>query len=285
MKNIHCDTCNTDIRYNNWSRHLKSKKHKSHSIQEVSSEYPVGIQKVSGEVSSKEDFKCELCNSVFTKKNNLYRHKKNRCPKVKCLKEEIERQRKELEIKEQQLINNTTYNNNTTNNTTTTNTNSHNTLNNTNNNIININIYGEEKHDMLDTEFLKQLSFHKDNMKLKMSSVLDKLYIENENNHNVEITNLNGKYCKVLTEQNKWDILPLDRVLNYRMYNSVSKIINDIHKNNLPNDVILSTIDGMTKYQKYISHNEKLNKVEKKCFKEIKEDHKLKLYNLKNKTE
>ena len=230
----------------------------------------------------KEDFygKCKFCNRHFKKQQSLSRHQLNYCKKKVNIQEEITKKEKELnDLK--QIINNTT-NNNTTNNS---NNNSHNTMNVTNNNTININNYGSEDYSSLDKEFLKKLSLYHDNIKYKMMTVLDKVYLENKDNHNVIVSSKDGNHCKILNDNKEWETTNIDKVLDYRMYNSVEELIRSTTRNHrdLKGDILNNTLNGMNKYQKYIEDkNEKLNKKDKKDFNDIREDHKLKLYNLKN---
>ena len=68
------------------------------------------------------------------------------------------------------------------------------------------------------------------------------------------------------------------------MYNSVVNIIKSVNRNNevLDANTINKTMNNINKYQNYIEENKSIdiNKKDKKEFEYIREDHKIKLYNL-----
>ena len=310
--NRECKICNKVIKYDtHWNRHLKSKRHiklseniqeHPNNIQSTSSPHPNNIQTTSSPHPNNIQYpkqtesygSCEYCNKVFKYQQGLSKHMLYRCKVKKKIdkeeKERLEKEKREKKLEEEikslkQTINNIT-NNNSHNNT---NTNSHNTMNldnkRINNNHITINNYGNEDYSSLDKEFLKKLSLLGSNVKEKMIRTLDKLYIENKSNHNVKVSNLrDSSYCEILKEEEQWEKEKLDKVLDYRMYNSVRNIIKSISSNNEDLDVntINKTMNNINKYQQYIEESKsiELPKKDKKEFEYIREDHKIKLYNL-----
>jgi len=311
--NRECKICNKTIKHEtSWYKHLKSKRHiklsnnntittqEQHNNNTTTTQEQHNNNTITTQVSNQSEIygECKFCDKVFKKQQSLSRHMLKYCS-VKKEMEEQQRIKEELmkkdeEIKElKQIINNTTNNNtNNTNNTShshnNTNTNSHNTMNLDNkkiNNHITINNYGKEDYSSLDKEFLKKLSLLGNNVKQKLITTLDKLYIENKSNHNVKVTNLrDSSYCEVYKEEEKWEKEKLDKVLDYRMYNSVMNIIKSINKNNEELDVntIRKTMNNINKYQLYIEESKDIDidKKDKKEFEYIREDHKIKLYNL-----
>ena len=300
--NRECKVCNKVLKYEtNWNRHLKSKRHIKLSEKEPTGTKmePTGtkielLEKyLDNEINN--NFNCKYCDKSFKHKKSKIRHEKYRCKKKCRENERIEREKKleeenkllreELKQVKQVITNNNTNNDNSTN----TNTNSHNTMNldnkRINNNHITINNYGNEDYSSLDKEFLKKLSLLGNNVKEKMIRTLDKLYIENKSNHNVKVSNLrDSSYCEILKEEEQWEKEKLDKVLDYRMYNSVRNIIKSISSNNEDLDVntINKTMNNINKYQQYIEESKsiELPKKDKKEFEYIREDHKIKLYNL-----
>jgi len=287
--NKECIYCNKVIKYDtSWYKHLNGKRHlknldEYNNIQRTSREHPENIQRTSREhpnniqrtsrehpeniqeILNKKQEKvygnCKYCNKSFKYQQGLSKHQLYRC--------------KYKNVISQNIINNTT--NNTTNN---------NTMNIDNKRIININNYGSEDYSSIDKEFLKKLSLYGNDVKKKIISTLDKLYIENNTNHNVVVSNIDGNYCKVYNEDDKWELEKLDKVLDYRMYNSVLNIIRSVSKNSndLESVIINKTMNNINKYQKYIEDNKELDidKKDKRDFEYIREDHKIKLYNLNN---
>ena len=312
--NRECKICNKVIKYDtHWNRHLKSKRHiklseniqeHPNNIQSTSSPHPNNIQTTSSPHPNNIQYpkqtepygSCEYCNKVFKYQQGLSKHMLYRCKVKKKIdkeeKERLEKEKREKKLEEEikslkQTINNITNNTNNSNNNT--NTNSHNTMNldnkRINNNHITINNYGNEDYSSLDKEFLKKLSLLGSNVKEKMIRTLDKLYIENKSNHNVKVSNLrDSSYCEILKEEEQWEKEKLDKVLDYRMYNSVRNIIKSISSNNEDLDVntINKTMNNINKYQQYIEESKsiELPKKDKKEFEYIREDHKIKLYNL-----
>jgi hypothetical protein len=256
-----CKYCNFNSKLKgDYSRHLKTKKHMRNvcesgvGIQQVSNRYPIGIQEVSNkypigiqEVSSKypvtvkssktHPFVCNLCNTQFTKKNNLYRHQKNRCKNnISQLNSDIETAKKEL-MKEYKLvpikdydknvINNSNNNNNNNNNTTNNITNINNNNNITNNNIFQINTFGNE-----DMSFLTE----KDKIEIlecKRNGVLElvKRVYSQDNNKNFYVKNYRDKLAIVITEDNKIKHMDLDDLSSRIAYK------NSIHMNNFYEEV------------------------------------------------
>ena len=295
--NKECIYCNKVIKYDTyWCKHLLTKRHLKNvekynnntittqeqhknntrttqeqhnnntiTTQEHPQEHQVNIQITSIENQKKIYGHCKYCNKSFSKQQSLSRHQLKYCN----IKKNIENNNKM-----KQIINHTTNNNNTTNNT----------MNINNKNIINVNYYGSEDYSLLDKKFLYKLSLYGNDVKKKIISTLDKLYIENNTNHNVVVSNIDGNYCKVYNEDDKWELEKLDKVLDYRMYNSVLNIIRSVSKNSndLESVIINKTMNNINKYQKYIEENKELDidKKDKRDFEYIREDHKIKLYNL-----
>ena len=314
--NRECKICNKTIKHEtSWYKHLKSKRHiklsnnntittqEQHNNNTTTTQEQHNNNTITTQDTNQAEIygECKFCDKVFKKQQSLSRHMLKYCPVKKKMEEQQkkreEEQRKieeETKLKEEikelkQTINNITNNtNNTNNNTNNTNTNSHNTMNLDNkkiNNHITINNYGKEDYSSLDKEFLKKLSLLGSNVKEKMIRTLDKLYIENKSNHNVKVSNLrDNSYCEILKEEEKWQKEKLDKVLDYRMYNSVRNIIKSISSNNEDLDVntINKTMNNINKYQQYIEESKsiELPKKDKKEFEYIREDHKIKLYNL-----
>jgi len=303
--NRECKICNKTIKHEtSWYKHLKSKRHiklsnnntittqEQHNNNTTTTQEQHNNNTITTQVSNQSEIygECKFCDKVFKKQQSLSRHMLKYC----SVKKEMEEQqrikeeliRKDEEIKElKQTINNITNNTNTNNNNT--NTNSHNTMNLDNKKINNIHIhnYGKEDYSALDKEFLMKLSLLGNNIKEKMIRTLDKLYIENKSNHNVKVSNLrDNSYCEILKEEEKWQKEKLDKVLDYRMYNSVVNIIKSVNRNNevLDANTINKTMNNINKYQNYIEENKSIdiNKKDKKEFEYIREDHKIKLYNL-----
>jgi len=313
--NRECKVCNKVLKYEtNWNRHLKSKRHIKlsentsnisqpyhNNITNISQPYHNNITNISQpyhnipqQQNQPEIYgRCKYCDKGFSRQPNLSRHEKNYCSVKKEIDRKNERIEREKKLEEEnkllreelkqvkQVI--------TNNNTNNTNTNSHNTMNldnkRINNNHITINNYGNEDYSSLDKEFLKKLSLLGSNVKEKMIRTLDKLYIENKSNHNVKVSNLrDSSYCEILKEEEQWEKEKLDKVLDYRMYNSVRNIIKSISSNNEDLDVntINKTMNNINKYQQYIEESKsiELPKKDKKEFEYIREDHKIKLYNL-----
>jgi len=278
--NKECKLCNKVLKHkSSWDRHLKSKRHiqlsNNNTIttqeQHNNNTRTTQEQHNNNTITTQEHPKkvygyCKYCNKSFSKQQSLSRHQLKYC-KIK---------------NNNNIINNTintTTNNNTTNNNI-------NTMNIDNKRIININNYGSEDYSSIDKQFLKKLSLYDNDVKRKLISTLDKLYIENNTNHNVVVSNIDGNYCKVYNEDDKWELEKLDKVLDYRMYNSVLNIIRSVSKNSndLESVIINKTMNNINKYQKYIEENKELDidKKDKRDFEYIREDHKIKLYNLNN---
>ena len=143
MTQYECRTCSyKTMREFNYSRHLKSKKHKrNHKNQGTLGTVRVPPKnsgpppknsgpppKNSGpppkstgllpKSCDPERLECQFCQRKFTRSDNLHRHKESRCPIAKSKVEQLEKTIEKLEASQSQIITNS---NNTTNNNTTTN--------------------------------------------------------------------------------------------------------------------------------------------------------------------
>ncbi len=327
--NRECKICNKVIKHEtSWDKHLKSKRHiklsentiitpqehhnntigtpqEHHNNTMTSQNNTIKTPCIQNQTEIYG--KCKYCDKGFKRQQHLSRHEKSYCPvkrqideeerkiqEQKRLEEENKILREELKQMKQVITNNTNNTNNINNTNNNTNTNSHNTMNldnkRINNNHITINNYGNEDYSSLDKEFLKKLSLLGNNIKEKMIRTLDKLYIENKSNHNVRVSNLrDSSYCEILKDEEQWEKEKLEKVLDYRMYNSVRNIIKSISNNNeeLDSNTINKTMNNINKYQQYIEESKsiELPKKDIKEFEYIREDHKIKLYNLNLKEE
>lgn len=261
MTVYNCKICNfiTSLK-SNYSRHLKTNKHMSNignigvksnevsqSITKVSQEEKIGINKyhksitrgiteVSQSITNQNnEYSCNVCNKKFTKKNNLYRHKKHFCnnnindlPFFKDKQELVEYVKKELieefstlQSDDNQIINienkengnsNKCTNSNSNNSINSNNINSNNTLNNNNNinNNITINAFGHE-----DLTFLKEEDIL--NVLSQMRNGIPELVRiihRQENNRNFFIKNFNNNLAVYLNENNELKHIGLEYIIS-----------------------------------------------------------------------
>ncbi len=216
----HCSYCNQPIKYqNNWIKHTKTKKHlrnkekypKTAENRTKTAQNPhktrTNIQNAAESIEKIEKiYKCEYCSKTFKRKDSVKRHIDKYC-KVK--KKENEKDELIKELKKQ--LENNNQNNNTTNNTTnnngdtTTTTNNNNTLNDNKiiNQTINLNVHGRESI-LFDDSFLHKLSnpMITDTDRCKM--ILEKVYIDIEENRTLQITNLRSVWGKIFTGNDNW---------------------------------------------------------------------------------
>jgi hypothetical protein len=261
-----CEYCNFNSKLKgDYSRHLKTKKHMSNttnnsvnsnevsqSITKVSQEGKIGINKyhksitrgiteVSQSITNQnnEHF-CNVCNKKFTKKNNLYRHKKHFCnnnindlPFFKDKQELVEYVKKELmeefstlQSDDNQIINienkensnsNSNNNSNNNNNSNSNNINSNNTLNNNNisnnnniNNNITINAFGHEDLTFLKEEDILNVLSQMRNGIPELVRIVHK----QENNRNFFIKNFNNNLAVYLNENNELKHIDLEYIIS-----------------------------------------------------------------------
>ncbi len=199
----HCSYCNKSIKYqNNWIRHCKTKKHLKNKNEYLKtaqnphkpSQNPhktlTNIQKPSQSIEKdiKKEHNCEYCSKTFKRKDNLKRHIDKYC-KVK--KKENEKDELIKELKKQ--LESKNGNGNTTNNNINTTNNNNNTTNNTLNdnktiNNINLNVFGKEAI-LFDHDFLHELANNQLTDLERCQLILDRIYIEKEENRTLRITN------------------------------------------------------------------------------------------------
>ena len=78
MTNYNCKTCKySTINKVNFKKHLLTNKH----ILQQSQDHKPKITSSTIELENVEEYKCDHCDQTFTKKNNLYRHRKKFCKK------------------------------------------------------------------------------------------------------------------------------------------------------------------------------------------------------------
>jgi hypothetical protein len=219
--NKRCEICDTTVKYGqNWSRHLKTKKHlknlkNSKVNQESTNSQPIVNQEstksqpiVNQESTNSqpvEDInlyrRCIYCNKGYKHKQSYYLHIKHRC-KLKPSQETT------------QIINNTTNNSNNSNN------NIDNTLNQTvnNNNQITLNVYGQETipNNFLTLELLEKLKLCNGDLSKTYLLLNDELYLKPKKNNNIKYTNIQSEYCQILSKNNDWILKRLLEVMNER---------------------------------------------------------------------
>lgn len=145
------------------------------------------FQMTSNDFVGNNEFKCRYCNKIFTRKNNLNYHIKNRCKLKKNINDELNKMKKEIEelkIKNN-IINNTIKNNQI----------------NSNNNII-INNFGSENTEYITDDMLKNLLLQGSN---SIPSLIKQIHFNpnHPENHNIRIKNKKLKYAEI-RENNEW---------------------------------------------------------------------------------
>ena len=258
MENYVCPRCNY---MTNKISHLKNHLNRKFickpiytdiSVEEICNEYNIKFEKKNHFDQLKYDsnknnkYICHYCNQKLSTKSNLRRHIKTCKKNISCLKIQ------ELENKIKNIENNICVN--ITNNQNNYNYDNSNTYNQTNNIIINN--YGSENLSYITPEkMLKLISPPYSSIK-KLNSLIH-LNDEHPENHNLVITNLNGKYLHVRKNE-KWikcfkkDILP-SIVLD--SYDKLDDFFAE-HKDNIP----LNLIKRIEMFQDKFEENEKIRK-------------------------
>ena len=144
---------------------------------------------------------CEYCFKAFTRKDNLVRHKKKYCERIKD---------------KVQVINNIT--NNITNITN----------NNTINNVIQINSLGNENLDFLTKPVMLEIINKCYN---SIKELLQRVNIDNPQNRNLYLPNIKDSFIYKINDDNKWVMDNLDTTLNSIKTNKVEIIKNFIDEN------------------------------------------------------
>ena len=217
----HCEYCNKAIKYqNNWIRHCKTKKHLKNKEKylkspEKSSFSPVLVQ--FSPVKVQKEYKCIDCEKTYTNKSSYYYHRNKAC-KVKKENEEkdklIEELKKQLQNKNSSTVNN---NNNTVNNND--NKSINNTVNNndnkTINQTINLNVYGQEAI-IFDSDFLWQLQNESLTDVDRCKMIMEKVFIETEENRNLQLTNMRSMWGKIF-DGTEWKTIKSKEQINNRI--------------------------------------------------------------------
>ena len=210
-----CEDCNYHTNYkHNYKKHMSTKKHMKnlnnsikYECKECEYETPVHSnykRHMSGERhvnDAKKEFTCEECEYSTHIACNYQKHlttKKHR---------DTERRA--------EVINNITNNNITNNNNT---VNNDNRILNDNRTInISINFYGNEKLGELDFDTMQKIQDVKNNPHKIIDILLNKYFIEEEENRNVTYTSLKSKRCKVLVDTDDYKTMMMDDVFRHRI--------------------------------------------------------------------
>lgn len=214
---------------------------------EISEKFSVHNAEETTDKNDKAQHICNLCNKVFTRKNNLHRHMKDRCRKYHQLELENKALKQQLQESQLQLVakkssNNTNNNSNNdssnSNNTTTnTNTNSHNTVSNSVSNTVNnynIMSFGEEDFGKIYDSKKKRLAI----LKQKHSALLYKIEQSRCNKdhpefRNVVIKNLRSDIAHVYKnniDPNNFIVMSIEDVLDLIMRNDYTEIETDFEE-------------------------------------------------------
>jgi len=208
-----CVICNKRIKYSkNWNRHINGKAHIKKAIAQAekdvviqqnekmetpsSNRHPNVIQMSSSLRKCKpepiESFNCQYCNKSFKYRQGRHKHEKSRC-KVRqgqeAMNAKIEALEKRLAEAESKGGGDTTNNNNCT-------TNINNNDNRSINNTINLNVYGQEAI-IFDEEFLYRLQNDSLTDVQRCKMIMDKVFIETEENRTLQLTNLRSVFGKI----------------------------------------------------------------------------------------
>ena len=194
-----CDICNKRIKYKkNWIRHINSKAHIKKSIQQASAPEISGFgekvlpsapkcsQMLPNIKPEKKRYQCEFCLTSIGRSNNLNKH-------LKICKKKAESDAKDAEIAELKKLLSQQNGGNTTNNTT---NNINNNDNRVNNNTINLNVYGQEAI-IFTEDFLWELQHESLTDVERCKMIMEKVFIETEQNRTLMITNLRTNLGKI----------------------------------------------------------------------------------------
>ncbi len=162
-------------------------------------------------------FECEYCEKVFTRKDSLIKHKKNRCKikkeienekeemnkVVELLNKQLEDQRKQLEKREQQ-IDELIKKSGTTNIT-------YNQQNNVNNNIKLLGYRNTDISHLSDKDFISCIS----HSNFCIPHLIKKIHFDPEKpeNHNIYISNIKNNYAMTY-DGDKWNLTNRDDIIN-----------------------------------------------------------------------
>ena len=185
-----CEICQKGIKYNtNFIRHKKSKRHLRLAKEQSTPEPVIQAQQQTEPNSDKDKIIQELQETI---------------------KSQAQQQKEMMEIMKELVKKDsaTTNNNNTTNNTQI----------NNDNRSININIVGGEnfKGIMNDDISTKMIDFA-DIEQLILDTYLKQVYIEREENRNIEYNDPSRKNCKVYTGEGQWERDNIDNVIERRI--------------------------------------------------------------------
>ena len=196
--------------------------------------------------NDKNGFVCNFCGKIFTRKDNLKRHKHKRCKKMSIVLAEQEKENKleelqsKLEILEEKLLTNAYQNKVGDNNVI----NSNNTLN--QNNIV-INNYGNENIDYITDKIIKKMiqqGPYASIPKLLKYTHFDKDHPEN---HNLAITNVRSKYAHV-RHNNMWQIRQLSEILEELITNKFN-FIEECYDGSIKEDLPTYKVDIYEDYK------------------------------------
>ena len=259
MKTFNCEHCNFSSNLNSdLNRHLKTKKHIK-NINKVSSDYvknmyfssnslqnpPKSMYFPSKTLQNVEQFKCEYCDKIFSRKDNLIRHLQGRC-KIKNVdyKELFYDMKKQLEEEKHDFKKHIEILLKKVGNTT---------INNTQN--IQLNNYGNENLSHITESLKTQLIKTPYGMIAKLIEHVhfNELYPENKN---IALTNKSDNKIKIFTG-NKW------------IYKNKTEIVNDLvdgkycildtHYDNVYEELDKKNKRNYYKFREY--YDEKDNKV------------------------
>ena len=189
--------------------------------------------------NNEKEYRCEICEKTFTRKDNLTRHINKYCNKKISLEKKYNNLQNDIvNLKEQIVINN----NNSINNI---NNNSNNTTN-TQNNIININNFGSENLEMLTEKFMCDMI---DKPYTAIPKMIKKIHFNDKYPENKNIRMFN-KRCDKL------------QILNHKIWKYVSK---DETISELVND------KNYEMYKFYENNKDKFNDTQKRRYEKFQE--------------
>ena len=269
--NHYCECCNYETkRYNNFQKHLKTKKHlvkinespQSHHL--VTPKSPFSHPKVTFfPEKSSSALICKYCNKQFKHKQGMYRHIKYSCKKNKDedikelarllneknqqnkLKEkEIENMKKQIDKLSNKLqIQSLTVNNNT---------------NNTCHNTLNIQLLNHNDTDYSHLSDMDYINCLKQN-NFCVKSLIESVHFNTEKpeNKNIYISNIKTNYV-MLYKNNKWQIVNRkEQIDNLYEYNEI--VLEEWYENYKDKDNEM--IKSFTRYLKSKEDNEVLNAI------------------------